>query len=83
MNAFFQQFGKPDIYTKVVLEEFFRELYAGQHKQAISLPSEKRQEGDPDIDHILGTECSADKSQRCEAFGSASGNYESVESEYP
>jgi hypothetical protein len=27
INSFFKQFGNSDIYTQIVLEEFFRELF--------------------------------------------------------
>lgn len=43
IDCFLDQFGSGDIYTQIVLEEFFRELF--NEKYNIRLPSEKRQEG--------------------------------------
>jgi hypothetical protein len=40
IEAFFCQFGTFDIYTQIVLEEFFKELLDEKH--AIHIPSETR-----------------------------------------
>lgn len=39
INCFVDQFGFLDIYTQIVLEEFFKELY---NEQNLCLSSEKR-----------------------------------------
>ena len=44
INSFFEQFGKTDIYTQIVLEEFFKELY--NEKSDLHISCEKRQKGD-------------------------------------
>ena len=43
LELFFNQFGKIDIYTKIVLEEFFKEIL--NEKSNVYLSSEEKQEG--------------------------------------
>jgi hypothetical protein len=43
-NSFVDQFGSRDIYTMIVLEEFFKELYGAQ--EPVSISGEEGQEGD-------------------------------------
>lgn len=45
LKDFFSQFGEYDIYTNLVLEEFFNQLYGKKSQESVSLPSEKGQEG--------------------------------------
>jgi len=45
LTSFFQQFGSPSPYNKVLLEVFLEELLNGT---VVSLPSETRQEGHQD-----------------------------------
>lgn len=46
INSFFDQFGIKDLYTQIVLEEFFKELFNEESNLHIS--GESRQERDKD-----------------------------------
>ena len=48
-GAFFDQFGKPDPYTKIVLEVFFEELYESRNQEDLSVPGASGQEGSGDL----------------------------------
>jgi hypothetical protein len=47
IDSFFKQFGKFDIYTQIVLEEFFKELFDEQ-ELSLHISSKTRQEGNKD-----------------------------------
>ena len=49
MAAFFKQFGKPDLHSKIVLEILLKEIYGkGKSKENLPIPSEEGQESSED-----------------------------------
>jgi hypothetical protein len=65
LNAFIDKFGERDIYSKLVIEMIFEELNGKkQSKQTLSVPSEKRQEGNETVEHFPLQRMPTDESYR-------------------
>lgn len=62
VKAFLNQFGEPDIYTQVLLEEIMEYLFYDSYEEVetngktLYLPTEKKQDGNQDGGSSSGTE---------------------------
>lgn len=52
LAAFASKFGERDVYTNLVLEVIFEELYGRKSKKTVSVPVETRQEGNESFEHF-------------------------------
>jgi hypothetical protein len=53
-TSFLQDLGQPDIYTKIVLQVLFEEIYAAKNNQIICVSGETGQTGITDTDGATG-----------------------------